>query len=190
MKRQLCFPVILLGALVLGACSSGRKQITQNIDYFNPTPAAINTPYEFTSYEAPALTPSVTSYDEQTEEAAPAGEDEDFTSEAMTSSYGLYGDVVVSAATHKFKLGASATRHEMSVFQQALEKAYLAALNKYRPSGFTYSMSSIGRANPLSDIEVTCKMSENAANQVGQDACNMLFKSISTEYVTLLREAR
>ena len=181
--------LIALCVLFIGACGTGRKKITQNIDYFATTPQQATT-YEFTSYEMPELSPSVTG-EEQSESAdTSASLEEDFTAESVSSMYGLYGDVVVKVATHKFKLGSSATRHEMSVFQQALEKSYMSALQQYNPSGFTYAMSSVGGANPLSEIEVTCKMSEIAANQIGQETCNMFFKNISSQYIQLMREGR
>ena len=167
------------------ACTSGRKKITQNIDYFAQAPKQ-ETRYEFTSYEMPSLTPSVNQESEE-EGSSPAAPEEDFTAESVSSTYGLYGDVVVKVATHKFKLGSSATRHEMLLFQQALEKAYMDALEQYSPAGFTYSMSSIGSVNPLSEIEVTCKMSEIAANQQGQEPCKMMFKNISAEFVERMR---
>lgn len=188
MKRSLLWVVGC--ALLISACSSGRKQITQNIDYFAPAPQQ-ETTYEFTSYQIPDLTPSMMAHVEEHQESLTAlSEAEDFTAESVSSTYGLYGDVVVKVATHKFKLGSSATRHEMALFQQALEKSYMSTLQEYHPSGFTYSMSSIGSVNPLSEIEVTCKMSEMAANQEGQAACKMFFSNISKEFIALMREGR
>lgn len=183
--------LLVSAVMLMSACSSGRKQITQNIDYFATSPKE-ETTYEFTSYDMPSLNASVLS---ETESAAQEGEtelsaDEDFTAESVSSMYGLYGDVVVKVATRKFKLGASATRHEMALFQQALEKSYMDTLQEYHPAGFTYAMSSIGSVNPLSDIEVTCKMSELAANQEGQAACSMFFKNISSEFIQLMRAGR
>jgi len=180
--------LLLLAAcvLLLNACNTGRKQITQNIDYFAQTPKQ-ETTYEFTSYGVVGLNPSVTDDQTQQEQETPT-DAEDFTAESVSSTYGLYGDVVVKVATHKFKLGSSATRHEMSLFQKALEQSYMNTLQEYHPSGFTYSMSSIGSVNPLSEIEVTCKMSETAANQNGQAACKMFFSDISKEFITLIRE--
>ena len=66
----------------------------------------------------------------------------------------------------------------------------MSTLQEYNPAGFTYSMSSIGSVNPLSEIEVTCKMSEIAANQQGQPACKMFFSGISKEFISLMREGR
>jgi hypothetical protein len=182
--------LIALAAVLISACNTGRKKITQNIDYFAPAPQQEAT-YEFTSYDIPALSPSVTAYMEQSQtQETEVSADEDFTAESVSSMYGLYGDVVVKVSTHKFKLGASATRHEMTLFQQALEKSYMDTLQEYHPAGFTYAMSSIGSVNPLSEIEVTCKMSELAANQEGQAACNMFFKNISSEFIRLMRAER
>lgn len=184
--------LIALAAVLISACNTGRKKITQNIDYFAPAPQQ-ETTYEFTSYDIPALSPSVTAdalLEQAQEMQSEISADEDFTAESVSSMYGLYGDVVVKVSTHKFKLGASATRHEMTLFQQALEKSYMATLQEYHPAGFTYAMSSIGSVNPLSEIEVTCKMSELAANQEGQAACNMFFKNISAEFIRLMRADR
>lgn len=187
MKRRLLWVVACV--LLVSACSSGRKQITQNIDYFATTPKQ-ETTYEFTSYQMPELKPSVFAPESEQQETVAPSEAEDFTAQSVSSTYGLYGDVVVKVATHKFKLGSSATRHEMSLFQQALEKSYMSTLQEYNPAGFTYSMSSIGSVNPLSEIEVTCKMSEIAANQQGQPACKMFFSGISKEFISLMREGR
>lgn len=187
--------VFCLGCALLAACSStdyrSRKQVTQGIDYSRyPGNEAY---YEFTS-TLPAdasqpLTPSVSAQDgaPQTEETL--GADEDFTSENLAGTYGTYGDVVVSVATRKFKLGAKASRKEMAAFQKALDKGYSAALRKYRPVGFTYAMSSVGAVNPLSDIEVNCKLSERSANDVGQSTCTLFFNTIKATYLQLINEA-
>jgi len=97
--------------------------------------------------------------------------------------------VVITVAKRKFKLGGNASRKEMGVFQQSLDKAYAQALRTYRPSGFTYSISSVGAVNPLSDIEVSCKLSERSANDVGQNTCDLFFNTIRTSYVALMKEA-
>jgi len=189
MKKQF---VWLLGIILFaGACSTGgRKPVTQGIDYshgFTP-----DTYYEFTS-PIPDTTelpePSVSEEDKKTEEAA-LGEDEDFTSEELTSSYQNYGDVVATVATRKFKLGAQATRKEMTALMKAVDEAYAGVLRTYRPSGFTYSVSSVGAVNPLSDVEVYCRMSETSANKVGQSACTKFFTTIRTRYMELLQEAK
>ena len=112
---------------------------------------------------------------------------EDFTSENIATSYGTYGDVVITVATHKFKLGANASRKEMAVFQQAMDQAYSVALKQYRPTGFTYALSSVGAVNPLSDLEVTCKMSEHSANAVGQNACSTFFTNLASNYRRLIK---
>ena len=188
MKKQF---VCLLGIILFtGACSTGgRKPVTQGIDYshgFIP-----ETYYEFTSTlpdETEPLSPSVTEEDKPAEEEA-LGEDEDFTSEDLTSSYQTYGDVVATVATRKFKLGAQATRKEMTALMKAVDEAYTKVLRTYRPSGFTYSVSSVGAVNPLSDVEVYCRMSETSANKVGQSACTQFFTTIRTRYMELLQEA-
>jgi len=173
MKRKICF--CLLASVLLVACGA-RKRVTQGIDYTHPQVG--RTYYEFPTYalDNPSVLDGI-----QTTEILP-GEDEDFTSENMTTSYGNYGDVVITVATHKFKLGNTASRREMALFQQAMDKAYSVALRQYRPSGFTYSLSSVGAVNPLSDLEVTCKMSENSANAVGQASCRTFFNNVVNYY--------
>ena len=183
--------VVLLTAVVsICACTTGRKQVTQGIEYTHPQ--ANKSYYEFTSYdmqESPLLPPSVMAEGQPTGSAEePLGEDEDFTSENISSSYGTYGDVVITVATHKFKLGANATRKEVLAFQKAMDGAYTKSLQQYRPVGFTYSMSSVGPVNPLSDMEVTCKMSEQSANAVGQATCNNFFRMITSGYAAALKE--
>lgn len=182
---------ILLAALVC-ACSStdyrSRKRVTQGIDYSRyPGNEAY---YEFTS--PIPNEPSV--LDGQTQnpaldEDAPLGEDEDFTSENMAGTYGNYGDVVVTVAKRRFKLGPDASRKEMAVFQKSMESAYAKALRTYRPTGFTYALSGVGSVNPLSDVEVSCKLSERSANDVGQSTCTLFFNTIRTNYLELSKEA-
>lgn len=171
--------IFLIGAVcLLAACSGGRKRVTQSIDYSNPQ--AGRPYYDFSSYELD--NPSVLDgrYAETQERVL--GEDEDFTSENISSSYGTYGDVVITVATRKFKLGANASRREMALFQKAMDQAYNVALHQYHPTGFTYALSSVGTVNPLSDLEVTCKMSEHSANAVGQASCNTFFNNVATGY--------
>lgn len=185
--------VSLFLAILVCACSStdfrSRKRVTQGIDYsrYRGNEAY----YEFSS-PFPPEQPSVS--EEQTEppvsgEETPLGEDEDFTSENMAGTYGNYGDVVVPVAARKFKLGPSASRKEMAVFQKAMERGYAKALRTYRPSGFTYAMSGVGTVNPLSDVEVSCKLSERSANDVGQATCTLFFNEIRTQYLELSKEA-
>ncbi len=181
---------ILLLAGVVCACSTtdyrSRKKVTQGIDYSRYPGNEIY--YEFTS-DIPTE-PSVLTEETISQQAEPLGEDEDFTSENIASTYGNYGDVVVNVAAHKFKLGPSASRREMAVFQKSLDKAYSVALRKYRPVGFTYAMSSVGAVNPLSDIEVRCMLSEKSANDIGQSTCKLFFETISSSYVELMQEAK
>lgn len=184
--------VSLFLAVLVCACSStdyrSRKHVTQGIDYSRyPGNEAY---YEFTS-PIPGE-PSV--LEGQTQEAvageeAPLGEDEDFTSENMAGTYGNYGDVVVTVAKRKFKLGPKASRKEMAVFQKAMEQGYAKALRTYRPTGFTYAMSGVGSVNPMSDVEVSCKLSERSANDVGQSTCTLFFNEIRTQYLKLSKEA-
>ena len=180
--------ILLLAGLVC-ACSTtdyrSRKKVTQGIDYSRYPGNEVY--YEFTS-DIPTE-PSVLGEETVSQTGDVLGEDEDFTSENIASTYGNYGDVVVNVAAHKFKLGPSASRKEMAVFQKSLEKAYTTALRKYRPVGFTYAMSSVGAVNPLSDIEVRCMLSEQSANNVGQSTCKLFFDTISSSYVELMQGA-
>lgn len=184
------FLVIFAMAVLMSACSTGsRKQVTQGIDYSSRSHRT--TYYEFTS-PVPTETSFVPPAPSETEPAATEeqlGEDEDFTSENLTSSYHTYGDVVTTVATKKFKLGEQASRKEMTVLMKAVDSSYSKALRRYRPSGFTYSVSSVGGVNPLSDVEIYCRMSENSANQVGQSACTQFFNDIRTNYLQLMQEA-
>ena len=195
MKKHFIF--LLAIVLLAGACSTGsNKRVTQGIDYSqgNVIP---ETYYEFTSPFSPEPDPLIDPLMDPTvtEETKPAaeemlGEDEDFTSENLTSSYQNYGDVVATVATRKFKLGAQASRKEMSFLMKAVEAAYTNVLRTYRPKGFTYSVSSVGAVNPLSDVEIHCKMSETSANKVGQSACTQFFATVRTRYIELLQEAK
>lgn len=117
-------------------------------------------------------------------------EDEDFTSEEIAASYGRYTDVTVVAAAKRVKLGAAANSKNMNLFQKALDGAYKKALRTYMPAGFTYSIASVGAVNPLSDIEVSCILGEQAANEIGQSTCNLFFQTLIEQYNTLLKEAQ
>ncbi|MBR2082499.1 MAG: hypothetical protein IJ876_05790 [Elusimicrobiaceae bacterium] len=182
MKIQLFF--VFVCAVILAGCTALQNPSHKNTqvltDFSNP--AANQAYYEFTS--SPLDKPSVLT--EQAEEPAASAEeasdDEDFTAENIASAYGTYGDVVVTVASHKFTLGENASRQDMTRFQKALDNGYLTALRQYRPIGFTYAMSSMGAINPLSDIEVTCKLSERSANQVGQDTCRTFFNTVARQY--------
>ena len=185
--------LLLVGGVVLAGCSalqapSKRQQVVLT-DFSNPK---VNQAYyEFTS--SPLDKPSVLE-EAPVEEIVIEEEDdsaeEDFTAENIAGAYATYGDVVVTVATHKFKLGENATRKEMALFQKALDAGYSTALKQYRPVGFTYAMSSVGTVNPLSDIEVNCKLSETSANQVGQSTCRTFFNTVSNRYVQLSKGAQ
>ena len=187
MKTRL-FLLLVIAVLVSACSTGGRKKVTQGIDYSQRP--RYDTYYEFTSPvpNDPVLMPPTVNTLETTEEQL--GEDEDFTSENLTSSYHNYGDVVATVATRKFKLGDRASRKEMAALMKAVDAAYSQALHTYRPSGFTYSVSSVGAVNPLSDVEVYCRMSENSANQVGQSACTQFFNTIRSRYLQLIQEAK
>lgn len=187
MKMRVCL-MLFAGVLVTGCTSlqDPSKRITLATEDFFALDSN-RAYYEFSS--SPLDRPSVLEEQpvEQTEGTASAQEDEDFTAENVSGAYGTYGDVVVTVATHRFKLGPNASRKEMGAFQKALDEAYTVVLKQYHPVGFTYSMSSIGAVNPLSDIDVSCKLSERSANQVGQVTCNGFFKTVTTRYLQILK---
>lgn len=190
------FLIVGVCAVVLAGCSALQNPSKRTppvlTDFSNPNANAAY--YEFSS--SPLDKPSVLMETENTQEPAEElvtpepGEDEDFTAENISSAYGTYGDVVVTVASHKFKLGEDATRQDMTKFQKSLDAGYLAALRQYRPVGFTYAMSSVGAVNPLSDIEVTCKLSERSANQVGQATCRTFFNTVARQYAQLSKGGR
>lgn len=188
MKMQGLF--VLIAGIVLTGCSAlqvpSKRDVSAATDFAHPN--ANHAYYEFTS--SPLDRPSV--LDEQTPAATeqPLGNDEDFTAENIESAYATYGDVVVNVASHKFKLGDTASRKEMTAFQKALDHAYAVAMQQYHPSGFTYAMSSVGVVNPLSDIEVSCKLSERSANQVGQATCRSFFNTVQSRYTQLMQEGK
>lgn len=187
--------ILILCAGVLAACFStgdyrSSKTISQGLDY------SMYTDYEG-RYELPSGplgAPSV--LDGSYEDPFAVGEtnvvsaDEDFTASLPASAYDTYGDVVVPVAKKKFQLGAKATSKEMGIFQKALTRAYNLALRAYNPAGFTYSVSSVGAVNPLSDIEVSCMLAESSANSVGQNTCNKFFQELSSNYYDMLEEAQ
>lgn len=187
MKKQLLISLFL--AVVLCACGGAtsytRKPVMQGIDYSNY--AGNEAYYEFTS-DIPDVdmtqTPAVSEADEV------LGEDEDFTSENLANSYRNYGDVVVTVAKHKFKLGDNASRQDMTLLMQSIESSYTKALRTYRPSSFTYAMSSVGAVNPLSEVEVSCRLGERAANEVGQATCKLFFNSIREDYLKRVQEVK
>ena len=160
--------ILILCAGALAACSStgdyrSSKTISQGLDY------SMYTDYEG-RYELPSGplgAPSV--LDGSYEDPFAVGEtnvvssDEDFTASLPASAYDTYGDVVIPVAKKKFQLGAKASSREMGIFQKALTRAYGIALHAYNPAGFTYSVSSVGAVNPLSDIEVSCMLAESSA---------------------------
>lgn len=187
--------LFILGAAVLAACTStgdyrSGKTISQGLDY------SMYTDYEgrYELSSGPLGTPSVLD-GSATQETLPTegtdvlSADEDFTASLPASAYDTYGDVVVPVAKKKFQLGAKATSKEMGVFQRALNRAYALALHEYNAAGFTYSVSSVGAVNPLSDIEVSCMLAESSANSVGQKTCNLFFKELASNYYDMLAEA-
>ena len=192
--------VICLVAVFLTACGAStsytsRKKVTQGIDYshYGKNEAY----YEFSSAipgdEPNAFADHLASQEAQAakpETEEELGEDEDFISEGLANSYHTYGDVVVTVASRKFELGASATRKEMSQLEIAIKKAYSRALRTYQPTGFTYTMSSAGSVNPLSAVQVQCRMSESSANTTGEKVCKLFFEQTKLNYLQTSQEAK
>ena len=168
--------VFLLAACGTGTSYRGHKKVTQGIIYGQN---GSSDGY----YDASGRAFADALLTGETEEAV-LGEDEDFTSENLASSYGRYGDVVVTVSSRKFQLGDAPGR-KMPLFMKSVENAYAKALRTYRPSGFTYATSTVGAVNPLSDVQVYCKMSERSANDNGQTACNLFFQTIRSEFLRL-----
>ena len=185
----------LVLAVGLAACAGtgdyrSKKTIRQGLDYGMYTDYETATQFPTGPLDAPSVLDGsyVAPETDLTQPQAPSQE-EDFTAELPSGSYSTYGDVAIPVASKKFRLGASATQKEMGYFQRALDQAYSRALRSYRPTGFTYSVSGVGSVNPLSDIEVSCMLSEDSANSVGQKTCKLFFQEIGLAYAQLLQEA-
>lgn len=198
MKKAFLFG--LFSVLFLSACSSmnySSKMKFSGIDYSayeRPTTVAPAPNEDFIStLPGPSVLEEgqpLTENSAEGEQEVALSEDEDFTSDEIASSYGRYTDVTVVAAAKRIKLGTAANSKNMALFQKALDAAYKKALRTYRPAGFTYSIAGVGAVNPLSDIEVSCILSEQAANEIGQPTCNLFFQTIVQQYNNLLREAK
>jgi len=190
--RVFTFLVLAVG---LAACAGtgdyrSKKTIRQGLDYGMYPDYESASQYPTGPLDAPSVLDGsyVAPEADLTQPQAPSQE-EDFTAELPSGSYSTYGDVAIPVASKKFRLGASATQKEMGYFQRALDQAYSRALRSYRPTGFTYSVSGVGSVNPLSDIEVSCMLSEDSANSVGQKTCKLFFQEIGLAYAQLLKEA-
>lgn len=190
--RVFTFLVLAVG---LAACAGtgdyrSKKTIRQGLDYGMYTDYETATQFPTGPLDAPSVLDGsyVAPEADLTQPQVPSQE-EDFTAELPSGSYSTYGDVAIPVASKKFRLGASATQKEMGYFQRALDQAYSRALRSYRPTGFTYSVSGVGSVNPLSDIEVSCMLSEDSANSVGQKTCKLFFQEIGLAYAQLLQEA-
>lgn len=190
--RVFTFLVLAVG---LAACAGtgdyrSKKTIRQGLDYGMYTDYETATQFPTGPLDSPSVLDGsyVAPEADLTQPQAPSQE-EDFTAELPSGSYSTYGDVAIPVASKKFRLGASATQKEMGYFQRALDQAYSRALRSYRPTGFTYSVSGVGSVNPLSDIEVSCMLSEDSANSVGQKTCKLFFQEIGLAYAQLLQEA-
>ncbi len=189
MKKIIFYTI--LGSLFLGACStasSPTKPKWRSIDYGAYEHPTVKDSDDYTAKPLP--NPSVFGDETNTGTDYTPGADEDFTSDEIASSYGRYTDVTVVAAAKRIKLGSAATTKHMALFQKALDSGYKKALRTYHPSGFTYSIASVGAVNPLSDIEVSCILGEHAANEVGQPTCNLFFSTLVEQYNTLFKEAK
>ena len=186
MKKNVLF--ILFALFLIGACANPNpRKPYQGIDY-----SAYEHPSSKDDFTASLPNPSISG---ELPTTNPTGDyipspDEDFTSEEIASSYGRYTDVTVVAAVKRVKLGANANAKQMALFQQALASAYKKALRTYRPSGFTYSISSVGAVNPLSDIEVNCILGEKAASDMWQATCNLFFQTLVQQYNSLAKEGK
>ena len=99
--------------------------------------------------------------------------------ESVNSSY---GEAVVVMASKKISLGKDASYKDMQLFQNALDSSYKMVFSRYRADGFTYAMSPAGTVNPLSVMEVQCKLSENYATAKGKALCDYFFEQISNAY--------
>ena len=190
MKKAVLF--LLAFVLVAGCATESKNQFT-GIDYSAYEMPRLRSYDDFTSrMAAPSVLdefpgPSA----EQDEDERTLLPDEDFTSEEITSSYGRYTDVTVVAAAKRIKLGSAATIKHMNLLQRALDVGYKTALRTYRPAGFTYTVSSVGAANPLSDIEVNCILGEGATLEAaGQQTCQLFFSTVVQEYNKLFLEAK
>jgi hypothetical protein len=112
-----------------------------------------------------------------------SGDDEDFVGVSRINKKSVYGDAVVVIAGKKFDLGRSAGEKEMALFRKSLDAGYAGAMNRYLPLGFTYALSMIGTVNPLSTVEVQCMMSEQSAQDVGQQTCNFFFNEVKNNFL-------
>lgn len=190
--RVFTFLVLAVG---LAACAGtgdyrSKKTIRQGLDYGMYTDYETATQFPTGPLDAPSvLDGSYVAPEADLTQTDTPSQEEDFTAELPSGSYSTYGDVAIPVASKKFRLGASATQKEMGYFQRALDQAYSRALRSYRPTGFTYSVSGVGSVNPLSDIEVSCMLSEDSANSVGQKTCKLFFQEIGLAYAQLLQEA-
>ena len=109
-------------------------------------------------------------------------DDEGFVGVSTLNKKTSYGDAVIVVASNKISLGRTANYRHMKAFQTSLDAAYATAQRTYRPLGFTYSISPVGAINPLSDIEVQCVLSEESAQDVGQQTCSLFFARVKEEY--------
>lgn len=184
--------IVLCVGILLAGCTLPSKPVKSlGIDYSAYEQPNLHPADDFTApLPQPSILEDVPAATEETAEEAEPSEDEDFTSEEIAASYGRYTDVTVVVASKRIKLGPTATSKQIGMFQQALTTAYKKALRTYRPSGFTYSMASVGAVNPLSDIEVNCILGEQSASEVGQSTCNLFFKTLTAQYNLLVQEAQ
>ncbi len=162
MKALKVLVLICAATLLFGCPASNRRDTKKNIDLGK---------YDQTSDFTGTL-PTETQ----------PGDDEGFVGVSTLGKKTSYGDAVIVVATNKIALGRTANDKHMKAFQTSLDSAYLAAQKMYKPLGFTYSISPVGAINPLSDIEVQCVLSEESAQDVGQQTCSLFFAKVKEEY--------
>lgn len=160
MRLLKLFSIICLAAFVC-ACAPKVNKKTINLDIYE----------NYTGHEP--------------EEDIIVEEEEGFIGVSSLNKTGVYGDAVVVVAARKMPLGRTAGEQDLALFTKSLDAAYAAAQRMYRPAGFTYSISPMGAVNPLSDIEVSCVLGEQAAEEVGAQVCRMFFDGAAQEYALM-----
>lgn len=124
---------------------------------------------------------NISTYEDFTgKEPAPV-EDEGYTGVSSLAQRSSYGDAVVVVASRRISLGRDAGESAMNAFRASLDAAYLAARRAYGAPGFTYSLSPVGAVNPMSDMEVQCVISEDSAQDLGPQTCNLFFNRLKEE---------
>jgi len=151
--------LILFSALFLAACQGSAPSNERKLNFGQ---------YENYTQKAPPP-----------QETQAAQNDDGYVGISTMGKKSSYGDAVVTVASKKITLGQSAGEAQMTALRTTLDGAYASAQKTYRPLGFTYTISPVGAINPLSDIQVACVLSEESAQDVGQQTCNMFFNKIN-----------